>query len=109
MAYDQVVAERIRRQIEAMQPHTEKRLFGGIAFFVNGNMACGVIGDRVIVRVGPERYEGALVQPHVGPFDMTGQPMKGWVSVAPEGYASDQGLRGWIGQGVGFAATLPAK
>lgn len=109
MAYDQEVAERIRRRIEEMQPYTEKRMFGGIAFFVNGNMACGVIGDSVMVRVGPERYEEAMAQPHAGPFDLTGRPMKGWVSIAPEGYASDEGLAGWVSQGVAFAATLPAK
>jgi TfoX/Sxy family transcriptional regulator of competence genes len=109
MAYDQAVAERIREEIRVMRPHTEKRMFGGIAFFVNGNMACGVIGDRVMVRVGPERYEEALAQPHAGPFDMTGRAMRGWVSIAPEGYASDERLSDWVGQGVEFAATLPAK
>jgi TfoX/Sxy family transcriptional regulator of competence genes len=109
MAYNQEVTERIRGLIEAMQPYTEKRMFGGIAFFVSGNMACGVIGDRVIVRVGLERYEEALARPHAGPFDMTGRAMKGWVSVQPDGYASDKGLGDWISQGVRFAATLPAK
>lgn len=109
MAYDEAVAERIREQIRAMRPYTEKRMFGGIAFFVNGNMACGVIGDRVMVRVGPERYEEALAQPHVGPFDMTGRAMRGWVSLTPEGYTSDEQLSDWVGQGVEFAVTLPAK
>jgi TfoX/Sxy family transcriptional regulator of competence genes len=109
MAYDQAVAERIRVQIEALQPYTEKRMFGGIAFFVNGNMACGIIGDKVMVRVGREGYEEALARPHAGPFDMTGRAMKGWVSISPDGYASDEGLRSWVRQGVGFAATLPPK
>jgi TfoX/Sxy family transcriptional regulator of competence genes len=109
MAYDQAVAERIREQLKAMRPYTEKRMFGGIAFFVNGNMACGVIGDAVMVRVGPERYEEALAQPHAGPSDMTGRPMRGWVRIAPEGYASDDALSEWISQGVEFAAALPPK
>lgn len=109
MAYDEEVAERIRGLMGQTQPYTEKRMFGGVAFFVNGNMACGVIGDRIMVRVGPEGYEEALARPHAGPFDMTGRPMRGWVSVEPEGYASDEGLAGWIEEGVAFAATLPAK
>ncbi len=109
MAYSQAVAERIRRQLAEMHPCTEKYMFGGVGFFVNGNMACGVNRDTLIVRVGPDRYEEALGQPHAGPFDMTGRPMRGWVGVAPEGYASDESLVGWLRQGVDFAATLPPK
>ena len=109
MAYDEAVAARMRGLMEGLRPYTEKRLFGGIAFFVNGNMACGVIGDRIMVRVGPEDYEEALARPHAGPFDMTGRPMRGWVSVEAAGHASEEGLAGWVEQGVAFAATLPAK
>jgi len=109
MAYNQDLAERIRAQLAPLQPYTEKSMFGGIAFFVNGNMACGVSGDTLMVRVGPASYEEALGQPHARPFDMTGRPMKGWVGVDPEGYASDENLVDWIRQGVEFAATLPRK
>jgi TfoX/Sxy family transcriptional regulator of competence genes len=109
MAYNQDVAQRIRAQLETMQPYTEKRMFGGVAFFVNGNMACGIMDDRVMIRVGPDRYEEALDRPHVEPFDRNGRPMRGWVSVQPEGYASEEELAGWLSQGVEVAASLPPK
>jgi hypothetical protein len=72
-------------------------------------MACGVNQDRLIVRVGPERYEEALAHPQAAPFDMTGRAMKGWVFVNPEGTQSDDALRAWVEQGVEFALTLPPK
>ena len=109
MAYNQELAERIREQLALLLPYTEKSMFGGIAFFVNGNMACGVSGDALMVRVGPASYEEALGRPGARPFDMTGRPMKGWVGVGPEGYASDESLVDWIRQGVEFAASLPPK
>ena len=109
MAYNQDLAERIREQLASLQPYTEKSMFGGIAFFIGGNMACGVSGDTLMVRVGPARYEAALGRQHARPFDMTGRPMKGWVGVDPEGYASDESLVSWIRQGVEFAASLPPK
>jgi TfoX/Sxy family transcriptional regulator of competence genes len=87
----------------------EKKMFGGICFLVNGNMACGAIKTDLIVRVGPERYAEALACPHVRPFDFSGRPMAGWVYVGAEGCASEQELIDWIGQGVGFARSLPAK
>ncbi len=109
MAYNHELAERIRAQFALLQPYTEKAMFGGIAFFVNGNMACGVSGDRLMARVGPGSYEEALARPGARPFDMTGRPMKGWVGVEAEGYASDQSLADWVGQAVAFAASLPPK
>ena len=84
-------------------------MFGGVGFMVQGNMACGVHGDGLIVRVGPEEYQRAVMEPHTRPFDLTGRPMKGWVVVVPEGYASDDDLRTWVQDGVDFALTLPAK
>jgi hypothetical protein len=87
----------------------EKTMFGGVGFMVQGNMACGVHGDKVIVRVGPERYEAAIQQPETVPFDITGRPMKGWVMVTAEGYSDDEKLKEWVGRGVDFALTLPAK
>jgi hypothetical protein len=109
MAYDERLAERARRQLVALADIFEKRMFGGVGFLLCGNMACGVHGDRLIVRVGPEGYEAALAEPHVAPFDMTGRPMRGWVTVGPEGYAADADLRDWLQRGLEFASTLPAK
>jgi TfoX/Sxy family transcriptional regulator of competence genes len=87
----------------------EKKMFGGIGYMLQGNMACGVNQDTLIVRVGPDLYEEALSRPHTRVFDMTGRPMKGWVVVAPEGIEEDDDLDQWIQQGVDFALSLPAK
>ena len=81
----------------------------GVGFMLHGNMACGVHGPNLIVRVGPKGYEQALAQPYTRPFDMTGRPMKGWVVVPTEGCEEDENLRSWVRQGVDFALTLPAK
>jgi TfoX/Sxy family transcriptional regulator of competence genes len=109
MAYDEGLAHRIR-EILADQPGlVEKKMFGGIGFMLHGNMACGVNKEDLIVRVGPEQYETALAGPHVKPFDLTGRPMTGWVMVEPDGYESDEALKGWVQQGVDFALSLPSK
>ena len=84
-------------------------MFGGIGFLVRGNMACGVHGDDMIVRVGAENYAAALKQPFTHPFDMTGKPMAGWITVGPQGYEKDADLQAWIRQGLDFTGTLPAK
>jgi hypothetical protein len=109
MAYDEALAARVRAALGERGDLVEKRMFGGVGYLVRGNMACGVHGDRVIVRVGPEAYEAALADPHTRPFDLTGRPMTGWVTVGPEGYAIDTALAEWILRGVSFALTLPAK
>lgn len=109
MAYDEGLAQRIREEIGELPGYVEKKMFGGIGFMLHGNMACGVIGEDLIVRVGPERYESALAQQYAKPFDMTGRPMRGWVVVTENGYASDEDLGAWVQQGVSYAESLPAK
>jgi len=109
MAYDEGLAQRIRDSLQGLAALVEKKMFGGIGFMVRGNMACGVNGDDLIVRVGPERYEEAMADPHARVFDMTGRPMKGWVTVAPEGVETDDNLQRWVQQGVDFALSLPEK
>jgi TfoX/Sxy family transcriptional regulator of competence genes len=109
MAYDEKLAQRIRLEMAAIQGIVEKKMFGGIGFLIHGNMACGVNGENLIVRVGPQQYEAALAEPHVGPFDMTGRPMTGWVVIAPEGCATEQSLSSWIQRGVAVAQSLPEK
>ena len=89
----------------------EKKLFGGIGYLIHGNMACGVIEEDLIVRVGAEAYNDLLSQPHTRPFDFTGRPMKGWVMVnfnADEN-TDETTLKTWVQRGVDFATTLPAK
>jgi TfoX/Sxy family transcriptional regulator of competence genes len=109
MAYDECLARRIREMLGKLPGLTERKMFGGIAFMLQGNMACGVTGENLVVRVGRERYQEALTRPHTRPFDMTGRPMKGWVMVAPDGCCSDEDLKKWVQQGVDFAHTLVAK
>ena len=109
MAYDEQLAERVRDLIALREGLTERRMFGGIGFMLDGNMACGVIGEELIVRMSPEDAERALAEQHVRPFDFTGRPMNGWVFVASEGVESDEDLAAWVDDGADFAASLPAK
>lgn len=109
MAYDEAVAGRVRKALEGSRDVVEKRMFGGIAFMVRGNMCCGVIGDRLMLRVGPKGYETALSRPHAKPMDFTGRPMKGMVYVGPEGFASGRDLKMWIERAMEFTLSLPAK
>ena len=109
MAYDEGLAERIRGAFSERTDVAEKRMFGGIAFMVRGNMCCGVIGDRLTLRVGPDGYEAALSRPHAKPMDFTGKPMKGLVYVEPAGFASPRDLKSWIEKAMEFALSLPAK
>ena len=83
---------------------------GGVGFIVQGNMACGVNKDEVIVRVGPLRYEEALAHPHARPFGFIGKPtMQGWIVVGPGGYESEGDFTWWVQQSVDFALSLPPK
>ncbi len=109
MAYDEGLAQRIRQELEQVPDLVEKKLFGGVAFMVQGNMACGVHKDMLMVRVGPERYEETIQMPHTRPFDMTGRAMKGWLLVEAGGMESEADLKDWLNQGVDFAMTLPPK
>lgn len=108
MAYNEELLDRMR---EALADHEvrEQKMFGGVSFMLQGNFCCGVTGDDMVVRVGPDGYEQALAQPHAREMDFTGRPMTGWVFVSDEGWASDAALERWIGRGVTFTLTLPAK
>lgn len=109
MAFDEKLAYRMRNLLQHSPGFAEKKMFGGIAFMIHGNMACGVHGDRVIVRLNPDGYEEALAKHHVAVFDLTGKPMRGWITVSPEGVAADEDLEIWVQQGLSFALTLPEK
>jgi TfoX/Sxy family transcriptional regulator of competence genes len=109
MSYDEAVAGRVRKELEGSPDVVEKGMFGGIAFMVRGNMCCGVIGDRLMLRVGPKGYETALSRPHASAMDFTGRPMKGLVYVEPAGFASPGDLNTWIGKAMAFTLSLPAK
>ena len=112
VAYDLNLAQRIREHLTnlaSLAGMDEKKMFGGVAFLIHGNMACGVHGDEMIVRVGAENYEAALQHPFTRPFDMTGRPMAGWITVAPPGCAQDRDLQEWVKKGIDFARSLPPK
>jgi TfoX/Sxy family transcriptional regulator of competence genes len=109
VAYDEALADRVRELIALRSEVVERKMFGGIAWMLSGNMACGVIGDELIVRLDPEDAERALAEPHTRPFDFTGRPMRNMAMVAPEGTADDQNLAGWVDAGADFAASLPPK
>jgi TfoX/Sxy family transcriptional regulator of competence genes len=109
MPYDQELADRVRIVIAAHGEVSERKMFGGVGFMLAGNMAVGVIGEELIVRLDPDDAETALAEPGVREFDFTGRPMKGWVYVGPEATGDDAALEGWVEAGAGFAASLPAK
>lgn len=109
MAYNESVAARVYNVLNAQAEIVEKKMFGGVGYMVQGNMACGVNGEDLIIRVGPDAYEAALNQPHTRPFDMTGRPMRGWIVVEPAGYALADDMRAWVEQGLDFARSLPPK
>lgn len=109
MAYDEGLAQRIGESLGDHPALIEKKMFGGVGFMLHGNMACGVIGEDLIVRVGPEGYQAALARPHARAFDFSGRPMTGWVTVGPEGYEAGADLEAWLRQGVEFALSLPPK
>ena len=87
----------------------EKSMFGGLSFMVRGNMACGVIGEELVVRVGKDGHEAALARPHARVMDFTGKPMQGWIYVGAEGVESDAELAEWVELGLEYVSSLPAK
>ena len=110
MAYNLKLAERIRIEVQGL-PIIEKKMFGGVGYMLQGNMAVGILGEDLIVRVGVDEYESMLKRAHVKIFTMKGspKPMKGWLMVEPSGTKNSKGLAQWIKLGVQFALTLPPK
>lgn len=109
MAYDEKLAERVRKTLGRRRGVTEKKMFGGLCFLVNGNMACGVEKENLVIRVGPEHYERALSRPEARPMDFTGRALKGFVYVSPPGFRTAAALKKWVELGAGFARSLPKK
>jgi len=110
MAFDEVLAERVRLALGRQQAECdERRMFGGLAFLVRGHMCCGVLRDELIVRVGAERFAAALAEPHARVMDFTGRPSTGMVYVSAAGVADDAALRSWVARGLAFTASLPAR
>ena len=109
MAYDEGLAQRIRDLLDDRDDVSERKMFGGLCFMVGGNMSCGVVGDELMLRVGKDGYEEFLTLPHVREMDFTGKPMRGMLYVGTKGIDDDGDLSDWVGRGVAFASSLPAK
>lgn len=110
MAYDEDLAHRIRAIVGRMPGVSEKRMFGGLAFLVRGNMAIAVSGKGgIMVRVPPERSAELMDRPHAGPMEMRGREMNGWLRVTAAGVEADAALAEWAAIGTDFAASLPPK
>jgi hypothetical protein len=109
--YDERLAARVRGVLGDRPGLTEKKMFGGLAFLLGGNMACGVShdGESLLVRIPPEETEAALAEPGVRLMEMGGRSMKGWIYVGAEGHAKPKDLRRWVERGAAYASTLPPK
>jgi TfoX/Sxy family transcriptional regulator of competence genes len=109
MAFDEQLANNVRKQLARKGGLVEKKMFGGLAFLVNGNMSVGVHGNELIVRIGPETTDAALDEPGTRIFDIAGRPMKGWLLVGGKQLDDPVALAKWIHRGVDYASTLPKK
>jgi TfoX/Sxy family transcriptional regulator of competence genes len=110
MAYDEDLANRIRELIAAEDGLAEQKMFGGLAFLIDGHMAVGVSGQGgLMVRVDPAETEKLTARAHARPFEMRGREMKGWLRVDAEGVRTKRQLEPWVRRGVAFARSLPPK
>jgi len=109
MPFDENLAQLVRKQLRGQAVVAEKKMFGGLAFLINGNMSVGIHRDELIVRVAPEATDAALKEPGARLFDITGRPMKGWLLVGAEGIDNPRSLARWVRLGVEYASSLSAK
>lgn len=109
MAYDEGLAHRLREQFQLIDAAEEKKMFGGVCFMAAGHMCCGIVGDTLMARVGPDNYDRCLRQKHVREMDFTGKTMKGMVYVSPEGIEEESELAYWVRLCVEFTRSLPPK
>ena len=110
MAYDEDLANRIRELVSTEERLTEKKMFGGLAFLIGGNMSVSASGQGgLLLRVDPADTDKLLDEPHAEPFVMRGRAMDGWLRITPEGVRTKRELARWVKRGVGYARTLPPK
>lgn len=109
MAYDEKLADRARSALKGVKGLAERKMFGGLCFTVQGNMACGIVGDKLMLRVGADNYESTLKLKHAQPMDFTGKPMKGMVYVAPAGCKTAAAVKPWVKRALEFVKGLPPK
>jgi len=110
VAYDEDLANRIRELIAGAPDVSEKKMFGGLAFLVGGNMSVAASGQGgLLLRVDPDETDALAAKPHAGPFEMRGREMKGWLRVDAEGVRTKRQLEPWVRRGVEYARSLPPK
>ena len=108
-AEDEALAARIRQLMKRRRGYSEKKMFGGVAFFINGNMCVGPWKGSLIVRLDRAEHEATQAEAYVQPMDITGKVMKGWARIEPEGIRAIADLRAWVDRAVEYVQTLPAK
>ena len=110
MAYDEELARRIRELVLAEKDVMEKRMFGGLAFLINGNLAVSASSrGGLLLRVDPAERDALLEKPYARPFEMRGRVMQGWLHVHADGLGTKRQLERWVGRGIKFARLLPPK
>lgn len=109
MAYDIELGDRVRATLKRKRGIAEKNMFGGLAFLVGGKMFCGVLKEKLVVRVGPEEYRNALSQPYTSKMDFTGKPLTGYVYVGKKGVHTARSLTVWVEKGLSFTKSLLRK
>jgi TfoX/Sxy family transcriptional regulator of competence genes len=110
MAYDEDLASRLRELLADEDPIIEKKMFGGLAFLLHGNMAVSASRNGgLLARIDPADTDAALSRPHVSLMQMGGRTMDGWITVAPEGLKTKRQLAAWVTRSVAFVKTLPPK
>jgi TfoX/Sxy family transcriptional regulator of competence genes len=110
MAYDEDLADRIRELIGAGKGVEEKRMFGGLAFLIDGNMSVAASGHGgLMVRVPPDETEKLLAREHAEPMVMAGRETRGWLRVSTDGVKTKRQLQSWVTRGVDYARSLPPK
>ena len=108
MAYDESLADQVREIMLGEPGLNERKMFGGLAFMLDGRMCCGIVGNELMLRLGADGAQQALEDANVRPMDFTGKPMTGMVYIAPEGLSGDT-LNHWLDQAAAFVRTLPPK
>ena len=106
MAFDEKLADRIRKALGRRKGITEKKMFGGLSFLLKSKMCCGVLKDILVVRVNPKESGMLLKKPHVRPMDFTGHPMKGFLYVNKQGYKTEKQLSAWVERSVEFVSSI---
>jgi hypothetical protein len=109
MAYDEGLADRIREALAGEKGVDEIKMMGGLCFMIGGHMALGIVGEELMIRVGPDRYQRVLGRSHAREMDFTGRSMKGFVFVQPAGIRTSRSLATWVAPALAYARSLPHR